>query len=119
MRDALHISKFTQTQGRTLFGMRAITDGLTRTQDVTHWLLRPLNLGNMTKHDAELIANELYKVMRKNGMVDTKVIGVDEVAGILGCSVETVYRKLSDIPHTKFGKTLRFFESDVLKLLRR
>lgn len=73
----------------------------------------------MTKHDAELIANELYKIMRKNGMVDTKVIGVREVADMLGCSVETVYRKLEDIPHTKFGKTLRFFESDIVRLLRR
>lgn len=52
-------------------------------------------------------------------MVDTKVIGVREVADMLGCSVETVYRKLEDIPHTKFGKTLRFFESDIVRLLRR
>lgn len=65
------------------------------------------------------IASELFKVLKKEGFLEDKVIGAEEVAQILGCSVETVYRKLPDIPHTKFGRTLRFFKSDIIKLLRR
>ena len=73
----------------------------------------------MNRADARLVAEELYKIMRKEGLVDDKVIGAEEVAEILGCSTETIYRKSTDIPHTKVGKTLRFFKSDIIKMLRR
>lgn len=58
-----------------------------------------------------------YKSVR--GLVETEVIGIEEVAEILGMSKQSVYNRIDEIPHSKFGKSLRFFKSDIIKLLRR
>ncbi|MCI7653037.1 MAG: helix-turn-helix domain-containing protein [Bacteroidales bacterium] len=73
----------------------------------------------MNRTDARLVAEELFKLIKKDGLLEDKVIGAEETAEILGCSTWTVYKKLSEIPHTKFGKSLRFFKSDIIKMLRR
>lgn len=73
----------------------------------------------MTRKDAALIAQEVVRELKAQGLVDDKVIGIDECAEILGCKPQTVYNNIDDIPHTKFGKHLRFFRSDIYKLLRR
>lgn len=73
----------------------------------------------MTRNDAKMVAEELYKVLKKEGLVESDVIGIDEAAGILGMSKQSVYNRIQEIPHTKFGKSLRFFKSDIIKMLRR
>lgn len=73
----------------------------------------------MTRNDARMVAEELYKVLKKEGLVESDVIGIDEAAGILGMSKQSVYNRIQEIPHTKFGKSLRFFKSDIIKMLRR
>ena len=73
----------------------------------------------MTRNDARLIAEELFKIQKREGLVETEVIGIEEVAEILGMSKQSVYNRIEDIPHTKFGKKLRFFKSDIVKMLRR
>lgn len=67
--------------------------------------------------DKDFIEKVSQRVYEK--MVEHEIIGADEVAEMLGCSVETVYRKLDEIPHTKFGRSLRFFKGDIYKMLRR
>lgn len=73
----------------------------------------------MTRNDARLIAEELFKIQKREGLVETEVIGIDEVAEILGMSKQSVYNRIDEIPHYKFGKSLRFFKNDIIKLLRR
>lgn len=48
-----------------------------------------------------------------------EVIGIDDVARILGVSIQTVYNRIDEIPHSKSGKVLRFFKGDIIKLLMR
>lgn len=70
----------------------------------------------MTRTEARILAEELYKLMRKDvkRIVEETVIecsdewvGVGEAANILGCSVGTLYNNISNIPHTK---TVDFFD---------
>lgn len=48
-----------------------------------------------------------------------EVIGIKDVASILGVSIQTVYNRIDEIPHSKSGKTLRFFKADIVKMLMR
>ena len=71
------------------------------------------------RHLANIVAKRVVEELKKDGSFDTDVIGIDEVAKILGMSKQSVYNRIEDIPHTKFGKKLRFFKSDIVKMLRR
>lgn len=82
----------------------------------------------MTRTEARILAEELYKLMRKDvkRIVEETVIecsdewvGVGEAANILGCSVGTLYNNISKIPHTKNGRLLRFKKSELIKYLER
>lgn len=82
----------------------------------------------MTRTEARILAEELYKLMRKDvkRIVEETVIecsdewvGVGEAANILGCSVGTLYNNISHIPHTKNGRLLRFKKSALIKYLER
>ena len=82
----------------------------------------------MTRTEARILAEELYKLMRKDvkRIVEETVIecsdewvGVGEAANILGCSVGTLYNNISNIPHTKKGRLLRFKKSALIKYLER
>lgn len=66
-----------------------------------------------------MVAEEVVKQLKAQGLVEDKVIGVPEVAQLLGCGVQTVYNRLDDLPHAKVGKHIRFFLSDIYKILRR
>lgn len=82
----------------------------------------------MTRTEARILAEELYKLMRKDvkRIVEETVIecsdewvGVGEAANILGCSVGTLYNNISNISHTKNGRLLRFKKSELIKYLER
>lgn len=69
----------------------------------------------MTRTDARLIAEELFKLFRKNGLDNQrpleKYIGMEEAAELLGMSKHTLYKKVQQIPHVKKGRRLVFKES--------
>jgi excisionase family DNA binding protein len=82
----------------------------------------------MTRTEARILAEELYKLMRKDVkmFVEATVVkcsdewvGVGEAAEILGCSTGTLYNNISNIPHTKNGRLLRFKKSALIKYLER
>lgn len=73
----------------------------------------------MTRAEARMVAEELFKVMKSDGIVEDKVLGVSEAAQILGVKEQTIYNHANDLPCTKFMGKLRFFQSDLYKLLRR
>ena len=82
----------------------------------------------MTRTEARILAEELYKLMRKDvkRIVEETVIecsdewvGVGEAANILGCSVGTLYNNISNIPPTNNGRLLRFKKSELIKYLER
>lgn len=73
----------------------------------------------MTRAEARMIAEEVVKQLKAQGMVEDKVLGVNEVAAIMGCKPQTVYNNIDDYPHTKVGKHIRFFQSDIYKMLKR
>lgn len=73
----------------------------------------------MTRKDAHMIAEELVKVMKEQGLAEDKVLGIDEVAKVFGWSRQTVYNHIKDIPHTKVSGQLRFFQSDIFRMIRR
>lgn len=67
----------------------------------------------MTERELKTLAKEIVIEQMRY-----EVIGADEAAKILGIAKKTLYRKLETIPHTKYGKALRFFKGDLIKMLR-
>ena len=74
----------------------------------------------MNRTDARMIAEELAKVLQKEirkMVVDITVgdmenyISASEAADYLGMSKRTLYNRIDDIPHTKFGRVLKFQKS--------
>lgn len=82
----------------------------------------------MTRTEARAVAEELYKLMRKEFKTLVKEVveenaddwvGTVEAAKILGCSIGSLYNNISNIPHTKNGRLLRFRKSALIKYLER
>ncbi|GAB6868787.1 helix-turn-helix domain-containing protein [Bacteroides rodentium] len=80
----------------------------------------------MTRNDAKMIAEELYKLMRKDvkQLVCQSVreeaeewLTTKQAAELMGMSVS--YIEHSDIPHTKVGRLNRYKKSDIVKLMNR
>ncbi|MBR1719808.1 MAG: helix-turn-helix domain-containing protein [Phocaeicola sp.] len=74
----------------------------------------------MNRTDARMIAEELAKVLQKEirkMVVDITVgdmenyISASEAADYLGMSKRTLYNRIDEIPHTKFGRVLKFQKS--------
>ena len=77
----------------------------------------------MDSKDLKTLANQvghcLFELMRDNGYLDDKVFDSSEAAQFLNMSRYTLYNRLDEIPHTKDGRRIRFFKSDLIKYLRR
>lgn len=76
----------------------------------------------MTRREAAMIAEELFKLLRKDlrnavfeatVQANDRLLTVKEVAEILGWSTGTVYNKIKELPHTKAGKRLIFSEKAI------
>ena len=67
----------------------------------------------MTRAEAKMIAEELYKLMRKGDVLPERYLNAKEAAELLGRPLRTLYNKVSELPHTKVGKHLRFKESSL------
>ena len=68
----------------------------------------------MNQNEIKELAREIVKEQMRY-----EIVGVKEAAEILGVSTSTVYSRISEIPHSKFGKRLRFSKGDLLKLIWR
>lgn len=67
----------------------------------------------MTEREIKTLAKEIAcELMRY------EVIGVNEAARMLGITTKTLYNKVEEIPHCKYGKKLRFFKGDIIRILR-
>lgn len=80
----------------------------------------------MTQHEARLVAEELYKLMKDDVKRHVRELVKEEqedwlspkqAADILGVSVSFVMH--SSLPKTKVGRMNRYRKSDVVKLLER
>ena len=67
----------------------------------------------MTRADARMIAEELYRLMQQDK--DEDLIDVQAAARFLGCAAQTVYNLVSrgDIPSHKSGRSRRFKLSEL------
>lgn len=80
----------------------------------------------MTRNDAKMIAEELYKLMKKDikQLVSQAVTDETEewlnsrqVAEMMGVSLS--YVRQNEIPHSKVGRLNRYRKSDIVKLMNR
>ena len=80
----------------------------------------------MTRNDARILAEELYKLIRKDVKLyvsqavmkeSDEWLTPEQVAGLLHMSKSYVMH--SDIPYTKIGCRRRYRKSDIIKLLER
>lgn len=72
----------------------------------------------MKKEECRRIAEEMINVLEERGLVKDEIIGVNEVAAMLGVTPKTVRNNIKDIPHSKYGGRLRFFRSSIYKMLK-
>lgn len=66
----------------------------------------------MTQSEIKELAREIVKEQMRY-----EVVGIEEAAQILGVSTSTIYSRISEIPHSKFGKRLRFSKGELIKLI--
>lgn len=81
----------------------------------------------MTRTEARMVAEELYKLLKKDiiGRVskitteaNDKQLSTKEAAKYLGCKPKTIYNNISQIPHYKVGRHLRFSEMALAEFIR-
>lgn len=82
----------------------------------------------MTRSEAKMVAEELYKLIHKDVKIiisqtvkeeTEEWIGTKEAAKILGWSVGTLHNRVNEVPHTKLNNRLRFKKSTLLQFLNR
>lgn len=80
----------------------------------------------MNRTEARMVAEELAKLIKpeiRKMVIDMTVsetegfISATEAAEYIGMSKQTLYNKISEIPHVKFGKFLRFQKSELKKYI--
>lgn len=70
----------------------------------------------MTRTEARMIAEELFRLFEKNGfkpqmIAPERYLTAREAAKLLGMPLNTLYKKVAEIPHIKQGKRHVFKES--------
>lgn len=81
----------------------------------------------MTRREAAMVAEELYRLIRTDRTLMNRVseriedaigeelVGTDEAARILGVSKNTLYARMSEVPHAKSGRKCVFRRSALLE----
>lgn len=72
----------------------------------------------MRKDECRRIAEDVVAILKENGYVRDDVIGIEEVAEILGVTPKTVRNRIKEIPHKKVFGRLRFYRSSIYKMLK-
>lgn len=79
----------------------------------------------MNRSDARMIAEELHKFIRNDvrkavtemATVETEeYLNAKQAAVFLGWKLQTLYNRIHDIPHTKNGKSLIFYQISFEKI---
>lgn len=79
----------------------------------------------MNRSDAKMIAEELHKFIRNDvrkavtemATVETEeYLNAKQAAVFLGWKLQTLYNRIHDIPHTKNGKSLIFYQISFEKI---
>ncbi len=71
----------------------------------------------MTRAEISMLAEEIVKVMRRDGLVDDEFLNAEDAARFLGISKRTLYNKRSELPCPRTGKKLMFRKSELVKML--
>lgn len=66
----------------------------------------------MTRHDARMVAEELYKLMEQNEVFPNRYMDINEASKMTTIPKGTIYNKVchNEIPYLKMGKRLVFSE---------
>lgn len=70
----------------------------------------------ITRAEARMIAQELYKLMKAESAVED-YLTTKSAAEYLGVSISFIRHNIDDIPHTKKGRMLRFAKSDLSRFI--
>lgn len=73
----------------------------------------------MSRAELRVLAQEIVKELRKEGVIGGKIMDISETAKMIGMSERYIYNHIDEIPHTKLGRNLKFFEHDIRKWMRR
>ena len=62
------------------------------------------------------LADKVDRVLEKDGQHNRRLLGLDDVASLIGKSVSTIYAMTSEkrIPYHKRGNKLYFFEDEII-----
>lgn len=80
----------------------------------------------MTRSEARMVAEEFYKLMRRDERLRSletgksyskEWIGSKAAADMLDCTKKTLYSHIEDIPHVRVGNRYKFKKSELLKYL--
>ena len=71
----------------------------------------------MTRLEITMLAEEIVKIMKRDGLVDNEFLNADEAAKFLGISKRTLYNKRKELPCAPTGKKLMFRKSELVKVL--
>ena len=80
----------------------------------------------MNRTDAKMIAEELYKLVRKelrtvaeNLVIEDEFLTVDEAADFMRLSKSTLYKKRKVIPCVKINGSLRYSKNALIKYMNK
>lgn len=82
----------------------------------------------MTRNEARILAQELYKLMKGDikkhiheivSKEQEEWMNVVQVSEFMGVSVAYVNAHIHEIPHTKVGRLNRFRKSDIIRMMER
>lgn len=82
----------------------------------------------MTRNEARMLAEEIYKLIRKDiklyaeqavASETEEWMNTEEAAAFLGVSVSYIKKNILDIPHAKIGKLNKFKKSALSQLLNK
>ena len=71
----------------------------------------------MTRLEITMLAEEIVKIMKRDGLVDNEFLNADEAAKFLGISKRTLYNNRKNLPCASNGKKLMFRKSELVKML--
>lgn len=83
----------------------------------------------MNRTEVKMIAEELANLIRpeiRKMVIDLTTSDMEEMEGymsiseaakFMGCSKQSIYNKISDIPHVKIGGLLKFQKSELRKYI--
>jgi excisionase family DNA binding protein len=81
----------------------------------------------MTRNDARIIAEELYRLIKKDSQllsnivreVNEEYMNSHQASEFLNVSLQFLKKNIKDIPHTKVGRLNRFKKSSLIEYMNK